>query len=159
LIAGPQPGDVLVMDDRSNHKAAGVREAAGATLLHLPPYSPDPDPIELASGKPKRLLRSAAQRTTEGLWNTLGPLFDRFTHDGCGRHFDHCGRGRSTWNGSANGRNSRCGSASAGPTDGDGVTARRSACLLAADRTPPVAQVSAAQRRSWMGRRDSSELR
>jgi hypothetical protein len=37
-------GDIVVMDNLSSHKAAGVRqaiEAAGARLVYLPPYSPD----------------------------------------------------------------------------------------------------------------------
>ncbi|WP_409455227.1 transposase, partial [Methylocystis sp. H62] len=39
------------MDNLGSHKGAGVRmaiEAAGATLLYLPPYSPDVNPIEKA---------------------------------------------------------------------------------------------------------------
>ena len=63
-------GDVLVMDNLSVHKVQGVREAVerrGATLLYLPPYSPDLNPIELAFSKLKALLRTAAKRTTEAL--------------------------------------------------------------------------------------------
>jgi len=44
-----QPGDIVVMDNLSSHKAAGVKEAleaVGATLVYLPPYSPDFNPIE-----------------------------------------------------------------------------------------------------------------
>lgn len=93
-----RPGDLLVMDNLSSHKVPGVREAveaAGAALLYLPPYSPDLNPIELAFGKLKGLLRSAAERTTEGLWNTLGVLLDRFTPDECRRCFAHCGYAQS----------------------------------------------------------------
>jgi transposase len=39
-----EPGDIVVFDNLSAHKVAGVREAieaAGARLLYLPPYSPD----------------------------------------------------------------------------------------------------------------------
>ena len=91
-------GDVLVMDNLSVHKVAGVREAVeakGATLLYLPPYSPDLNPIELAFGKLKGLLRAAAQRTTEGLWHTIGTLLDRFSPDECRRYFRHCGYAQS----------------------------------------------------------------
>lgn len=87
-------GDTLVMDNLSVHKVAGVREAIearGATLLYLPPYSPDLSPIELAFSKLKRLLRSAAERTTEGLWTAIGALLDRFGPDECRRYFRHCG--------------------------------------------------------------------
>src|SRR3712207_2288165 len=66
-----RPGDVVVMDNLGSHKVAGVRaavEARGASLLYLPPYSPDLNPIELAFSKLKRLLRSAAARTVGALW-------------------------------------------------------------------------------------------
>lgn len=53
--------------------------AAGATLLYLPPYSPDFNPIENAFSKLKALLRKAAERTVEGLWDTIGALLPGFT--------------------------------------------------------------------------------
>ncbi len=59
------------------------------------PYSPDLNPTELAFGKLKRLLRSAAERTTEGLWSTLGALLDRFSPRECRRYFAHCGYAQS----------------------------------------------------------------
>lgn len=99
LAPALRPGDVLVMDNLSSHKVAGVREAveaAGATLLYLPPYSPDLNPIELAFSKLKRLLRAAAERTVDGLWDALGALLDRFPPDECARYIAHCGYGRST---------------------------------------------------------------
>ena len=58
-------GDVVVMDNLAAHKVAGVREAiaaAGASVLYLPPYSPDLNPIEQMFVKPKALLRAAASR-------------------------------------------------------------------------------------------------
>src|ERR1700730_10840423 len=61
----------LIMDNLSSHKGPRVREmieAAGATLLYLPPYSPDPNPIESAFAKLKAYLRKAAERTVNGLW-------------------------------------------------------------------------------------------
>ena len=76
------PGDVVVLDNLSSHKVSGVREAIearGATLLYLPPYSPDLNPIELAFSKLKRLLRDAAERTVEALWQIIARLLDRFT--------------------------------------------------------------------------------
>ncbi len=91
-------GDVLAMDNLSVHKVAGVREAVearGATLLYLPPYSPDLNPIELAFSKLKRLLRSAAERTTEGLWTAIGALIGRFSPDECRRYFRHRGYAQS----------------------------------------------------------------
>ena len=65
-----KPGDVVMMDNLSSHKVAGVRpciESAGAELLYLPPYSPDMNPIEKAWAKLKQCLRSAKARTKEAL--------------------------------------------------------------------------------------------
>jgi transposase len=87
-------GDVVVMDNLSSHKHAGVREsieAAGASLLFLPPYSPDLNPIEQVFAKFKWLLKSAAQRTVEALWKTCGELLDRFTEHECRNYIRHCG--------------------------------------------------------------------
>jgi transposase len=88
------PGDVVVLDNLSSHKVSGVREAIeaqGAKLLYLPPYSPDLNPIEMAFSKLKRLLRDAAERTVEVLWQTIGRLLDRFTPNECQNYIRHCG--------------------------------------------------------------------
>ncbi len=66
LCRALKPGDVVVMDNLSSHKVAGVRErieAAGAQCLYLPPYYPDLNPIEKAWSKLKEVLRSAKART------------------------------------------------------------------------------------------------
>jgi len=71
------PGDVVVMDNLSSHKVAGVRErieVAGAELLYLPPYSPDLNPIEKAWAKLKQLLRTAKARTAEALEQAIAEL-------------------------------------------------------------------------------------
>jgi transposase len=65
-----KPGDVVVMDNLSAHKAPAVREwieKAGAELLYLPPYSPDLNPIEKAWAKLKQRLRAAKARSKETL--------------------------------------------------------------------------------------------
>ena len=75
-------GDTVVLDNLSSHKVTGVRqaiEACGASLLYLPPYSPDLNPIELAFSKLKRLLREEATRSVEALWTTIGQLLTRFS--------------------------------------------------------------------------------
>lgn len=77
-----RPGDVVVMDNLSSHKVKGVRErieAAGATLLYLPPYSPDLNPIEKAWAKLKQLLRAAKARTKEALDEAIAELLPRVT--------------------------------------------------------------------------------
>jgi len=98
LAPALRPGDVLVMDNLSSHKVAGVREAveaAGATLRYLPPYSPDLNPIEQVFAKLKALLRAAAARTMETLWSTIGNLLNRFPPAECARYLAHCGYGQS----------------------------------------------------------------
>ena len=74
-------GDVVVMDNLPAHKVTGVREAiqaAGASVLYLPPYSPDLNPIEQFFAKLKALLRKAAARTRDELWDTIATLLDAF---------------------------------------------------------------------------------
>lgn len=94
LAPALQAEDILILDNLSSHKVAGVREAieaVGARLLYLPPYSPDLNPIELAFSKFKWLLRSAECRDVETLWHTCGQLLDRFTPSECANYFKHCG--------------------------------------------------------------------
>ena len=94
LVPTLEPGDVVIMDNLSSHKRVGVREAieaANATLLYLPPYSPDLNPIEQAFAKFKWLLKSAAERTVEALWQTCGELLKRFTETECRNYIQHCG--------------------------------------------------------------------
>jgi transposase len=84
------PGDIVIMDNLPAHKVAGVRqtiEAAGATLLYLPPYSPDFNPIEMAFSKLKALLRKAAARTKDDLWNAIASAIDAFTPTECENYF------------------------------------------------------------------------
>jgi transposase len=89
-----RPGDIVIMDNLSCHKRGEVRpaiEGAGATLLYLPPYSPDLNPIEQAFAKLKALLRRAQQRTVEGLWSFLGESVDAFGAEECRNYFRHSG--------------------------------------------------------------------
>ncbi len=88
------PGDVVVMDNLAAHKVAGVREAiraVGASLLYLPPYSPDLNPIELAFSKLKRLLRSASARTADALCEAIATALGSFTSAECTNYLRHCG--------------------------------------------------------------------
>jgi transposase len=94
LAPSLSPGDVVVMDNLTAHKVAGVREAiraAGASLLYLPPYSPDLNPIEQVFAKLKALLRKAAARTKEALWTSIGELLDAFPADECQNYLTNCG--------------------------------------------------------------------
>ena len=61
-------------------------EAAGASLLFLPPYSPHFNPIENAFSKLKAMLRKAAERTIDGLWDRIGSLIPTFTVQECANY-------------------------------------------------------------------------
>ena len=91
-----KPGDIVVMDNLAAHKVDGVREAIeamGAQLRYLPPYSPDFNPIEQAFAKLKTLLRKAAERTVDALWNRIGELLDAFTPNECANYLVNAGYG------------------------------------------------------------------
>ena len=66
-------------------------EAAGARLRYLPPYSPDFNPIENAFSKLKALLRKAAARTIDGLWDTIRDALPQFTPAECANYFTAAG--------------------------------------------------------------------
>jgi transposase len=94
LAPSLKPGDTVVLDNLSAHKVPGVREAieaAGASLLYLPAYSPDFNPIEQLFAKLKALLRKAAERSVDGLWNRIASLLDAFTPDECANYFRNAG--------------------------------------------------------------------
>lgn len=94
LVPELRPGDIVVMDNLGSHKGAGVRaaiEAAGASLLYLPPYSPDFNPIENAFAKLKAMLRKAAKRSLDGLWNAIGRIIHTFDPTECANYFAAAG--------------------------------------------------------------------
>ena len=88
------PADIVMADNLSSHKIAGVREAIearGASLWFLPSYSPDLNPIEQVFSKLKRLLRSIAARTVDALWAAIGQLLAQFDPAECANYLRHCG--------------------------------------------------------------------
>jgi len=94
LVPTLRKGDIVVMDNLGSHKGAAVRKAiedAGATLLYLPPYSPDFNPIEKAFSKLKALLRKAAERTVDALWERIGLLIKEFSPTECANFFAAAG--------------------------------------------------------------------
>lgn len=94
LVPALRPGQVVVMDNLSSHKAAGVREAiesAGCRLLYLPPYSPDYNPIENAIFKIKSHLKTLAARTVETLGHAIQEAVKRITPDDAAGFFRHAG--------------------------------------------------------------------
>jgi transposase len=94
LIKSLSPGDLVIMDNLSSHKGARVRqliESVGATVLYLPPYSPDLNPIEPAFSKLKQLMRSAGHRTMEPLWKDVQRMLERITARDAAGFYRHCG--------------------------------------------------------------------
>jgi transposase len=78
-----QAGDIVILDNLSSHKVAGIKEAIkkkrGPILLYLPPYSPDMNSIEQVFTKLKHLLRKAGARTVETRHQAIGELIDRLS--------------------------------------------------------------------------------
>jgi transposase len=98
LAPALSPGQIVVMDNLSSHKVAGVRdaiEAAGASLLYLPPYSPDLNPIENLFAKLKSLLRKLAARSVEALWAAVAEALIQFSAAECSNYLAHAGYHRS----------------------------------------------------------------
>ena len=91
-----RPGDIVVMDNLSSHKASCVAEAieeVGAEVWYLPPYSPDFNPIELMWSKVKNLLRSFAARTKRTLVTAIGKALKAVTSEDAAGWFAHDGYG------------------------------------------------------------------
>ena len=94
LLPTLRPGDIVVMDNLSSHKAKAVRRlirSVGAKLLFLPKYSPDLNPIEQVFAKLKHLLRKAAARTLEAICAAIGQLLRNYSAGECANYFKNSG--------------------------------------------------------------------
>jgi transposase len=94
LVPVLQRDDMVIMDNLSTHKVAGVQEAiaaVGARLEYLPPYSPDLNPIENLWSKVKQGLKSRAPRTARHLCQAAGAAFATVTPEDCHGFFSHAG--------------------------------------------------------------------
>jgi transposase len=94
LVPTLKRGEIVLMDNLPVHKVAGVAEAieaAGATLIYLPKYSPDFNPIELAFSKLKAHLRKAAEHTIPRLLRRIGRVVTDFSARECRNFFRHAG--------------------------------------------------------------------
>ena len=88
-------GDVVVWDGLAAHRDRRVTaliEAAGATIVVLPPYSPDTNPIEYVWSLVKRALRSAKARTADALIVAIRAACD-VSAEGAAAVIRHCGFG------------------------------------------------------------------
>jgi transposase len=102
-------GDLVVMDNLPIHLSAaptslrgigpspmvaGVREAitaVGASILYLPAYAPDLNPIEQLFAKLKALLRKTAARTRDSLWEVIGRSLDGVSPAECRNYLENAG--------------------------------------------------------------------
>lgn len=87
-------GQIVVMDNLSSHHKQKVRtliEAVGCTVLYLPTYSPDFNPIEHMFSKVKEWLRSVAARTQEELDQAIVQAFAQIMPQDIRGWFSHCG--------------------------------------------------------------------
>ncbi len=94
LVPTLRAGDIVVLDNLSSHKrVAAVRaiEGAGCSVVYLPPYSPDLNPIELAFAKIKARLRAAELRTIDKVENFFGTVHEAFTPEECRGYIRHSG--------------------------------------------------------------------
>ncbi len=88
------PGDVVIMDNLAAHKSTPIKdaiEAVGARLLFLPPYSPDLNPIENAFAKLKAMLRKAAARAIDQLWDAIARIIETYSPQECANYFAAAG--------------------------------------------------------------------
>jgi len=94
LVPTLTPDEIVILDNLGSHKVPGVAEAivgAKAKVLYLPPYSPDLNPIENFFAKLKALLRKAAKRSTETLWEEIAQLLQSVSSQECSHYFAACG--------------------------------------------------------------------
>ncbi len=87
-------GDIVLLDNVGAHRTDEARrriEAAGATVVYLPPYSPEMNPIELCWSKLKGLLREFAARTRDALDEAIRRAMDLIDKHDAAAWFKHCG--------------------------------------------------------------------
>jgi transposase len=88
------PGDIVVLDNYSVHKMNGILDPIyekGATVMFLPEYSPDLNPIELMWSKIKAILRKLKARTAETLEDALFQALNSVTYSDIAGWFEHHG--------------------------------------------------------------------
>ena len=81
----------MVLDQAGWHGAKALAVPSNITFMPLPPYSPDFNPLEKVWSKVKALLRKAAARTTEALWEAIGRALEEVTAKDCQGCFEFCG--------------------------------------------------------------------
>jgi len=87
-------GKILVWDNvkfHFNEHVVAAVEAAGCSLLKMPPYSPDLNPIEECWSKFKQFLRKAKARTQAALKSALAAAKETIHTDDCLGWISHAG--------------------------------------------------------------------
>ena len=98
LAPSLHPGDLVVMDNLSSHKssrAVQAIEAVGASVVYLPPYSPDLNPIENIFSKIKQLIRGIRPKTFSQIVDATKKALLKITFDDLEAVFLHCGYGQA----------------------------------------------------------------
>lgn len=96
LCPSLRAGDVVVMDNLRAHHTDGVRqriEAKGASVLYLPPYAPELNPIEMTWSKVKAVLRRIGARTLRALAGALAHAKAAICDQDLRNWFRHSGYG------------------------------------------------------------------
>ena len=89
-----RPGDIVILDNLKVHKSEVAQKlvaARGASMLFLPAYSPDLNPIEKMWNKVKQILRGIKARTDEELFVGTGRALDLVSAADAEGWFASCG--------------------------------------------------------------------
>jgi transposase len=96
LVPKLKPGDIVILDNVGAHKPELMRQLiaqAGASMIFLPAYSPDMNPIELCWSKLKAALKDFGARTVDDLHQAIRRAMDLICADDDAGWFKHCGYG------------------------------------------------------------------
>jgi len=94
LIPDLKPGEVLVLDNLSAHKLSDLEDRLaqhGVSVIFLPSYSPDLNPIEKCWSKVKAALRTAKARTFDALVVAIKQALQSISLEDASHWFAHCG--------------------------------------------------------------------
>jgi putative transposase len=94
LVPTLRPGAIVVLDHLGRHKGQAVRRAiraAGAKVVFLPKYSPDPNPIEPFFSKLKPWLHNQEKRSADAVCDAIGSILQTVIPQECANYFKHAG--------------------------------------------------------------------
>lgn len=94
LVPEIAPGTVVILDNLATHRnkeAAAALKAHGCWFLHLPPYSPDLNPIEQAFSKLKAHLRRIGARSFTTVFDAIGEICELYAPQECSNYFQAAG--------------------------------------------------------------------